>query len=82
MKKSERLWQYYEFEPALKVDGNVIDFLNDNNYSVSFKFKEQIITEQTGNNRTKNVEIIVPLKYLSNFSRILEMALIVKFVLC
>ena len=82
MKKSERLWQYYEFEPALKFDGNIIDFLNDNNYSVSFKFKQQIITEQTGNNRTKNVEIIVPLKYLSNFWRILEMTLIVKFVLC
>ena len=34
------------------------------------------MTGQTGNNRTKNVEIMVPLKYLSNFWRTLEMSLI------
>ena len=31
---------------------------------------------QTGNNGTKIVEIMVPLKYLSNFCRTLEMPLI------
>ena len=34
------------------------------------------MTSQTGNNGTKNVEIMVPLKYLSNFWRTLEMLLI------
>ena len=34
------------------------------------------MTSQTGNNGTKNVEIMVSLKYLSNFWRSLEMSLI------
>ena len=34
------------------------------------------MTSKTGDNGTKNVEIMVPLKYLSNFWRILEMPLI------
>ena len=38
-----------------------------------FKVK---ITGRTGNDGTKNVEIMVPLKYLSNFWRTLEMPLI------
>ena len=31
------------------------------------------MTGQTGDDQTKNVEIMVPLKYLSNFWRTLEM---------
>ena len=46
-----------------------------NNTGVSFKFKQQI-TGQTGNGDTKDVELMVPLKYLSNFWRTLEMPLI------
>ena len=34
------------------------------------------MTGQTGDNRTKNVEIMVPLKYLSHFWKTLEMPLI------
>ena len=34
------------------------------------------MTGKTGNNGTKNVEIMVPLKYLSNFWRTLEISLI------
>ena len=41
----------------------------------SFKFKAKI-TGETGNDGTKDVETIVPLKYLSNFWRTLEMPLI------
>ena len=67
LETSGSLWQYYKDEPALIGNGNIIDIPNDNN-SISFKFKQQI-TEQTGNNGTKDVEIIVPLKYLSNFWR-------------
>ena len=37
---------------------------------------KQQITGQTGNNSTKDVEIVVPLRYLSNFWRTLEMPLI------
>ena len=40
-----------------------------------FKINENV-TGQTGDNGTKNVEIIVPLKYLSTFWRTLEMHLI------
>ena len=40
-----------------------------------FKFKQQI-TGQTGNGGTKDVEIMSPLKYLSNDWRALEMLLI------
>ena len=40
-----------------------------------FKFKQQI-TRQAGKGCTKDVEIIVPLKYLSNFWRTLEMPFI------
>ena len=41
----------------------------------SFNFKAKI-TGQTGDKGTKEVEIMVPLKYLSNFWRTLEMPLI------
>ena len=49
-----------------------------NNVTDSFNFKVKI-TGQTGNDGTdgtKDVEIMVPLKYLSNFWRTLEMSLI------
>ena len=41
----------------------------DNNF---FKIKQNI-AGQTGGNGTKNVKIMVPLKYLSNFWGTLEM---------
>ena len=71
-KTSESLWQYYRDEPALDNNGNIFDFPADNNNSNSFKFKQQI-TGKTGNGSTKDVEIMVPLKYLSNFWRTLDM---------
>ena len=40
--------------------------------SASFKFKQEI-AGVTGDNGTKNVEVMVPLKCLSNFWRTLEM---------
>ena len=46
-----------------------------NNTTDSFNFKAKI-TGQTGDDGTKDVEIMVPLKYLSNFWRTLEMPLI------
>ena len=41
------------------------------NVTDSFSFKEKIL-DQTGDNGTKDVEIMVPLKYLSNFLGTLE----------
>ena len=75
-KTSGSLWQYYRDEPALDGNDNIIDFPADNHNSISFKFKEKI-TGQTGNDGTKDVEIMVPLKYLSNFWRSLEISLII-----
>ena len=59
------LWQYFRDEP------------NDNlANSESFKYKIKITGKTSYNNNVKDVEIMVPLKYLSNFWRTLEMPLI------
>ena len=76
--KTESSWQYYRDEPTLDANDEITDFPANNN-SKSFKFKHQI-TGQTVNNGTKNVKIMLPSKYLSNFWRALEMPLIVKLV--
>ena len=47
-------------------NNNIIDFPEDNNNSASFKVKQQI-TRQTGNGGRNDVDIMVPLKHLSNF---------------
>ena len=54
---------------------HIIDFPQNNSNSNSFKFKQET-TGQTGNGGTKDVEIMAPLKNLSNFWRTLEMSLI------
>ena len=71
-KTSRSLWQYYRDEPVLDNNNNIIDFRAKN---ISFNFKQQIKGE-TGNRGTKDVEIMVTLKYLSNFWRTLQMLLI------
>ena len=63
-KTSGSLWQYYK------------DGLNDNIQSESFKSKIKITGETTAAGNTKDIEMIVPLKYLSNFWRKFEMPLI------
>ena len=64
-KTSGSLWQYYRDEP------------NDNlANSESFKFKVNITGKTSNNDNEKDVEIMVSLKYLSNFWRTLEMPLI------
>ena len=64
-KTSGSLWQYYKDDPN--------DNLTD---SESFKSKVKITGKTPDDVNTKDVEIIVPLKYLSNFWRTLEMLLI------
>ena len=61
-KISGSLWQYYRDEPDD----------NDLTGSESFKFKVKITGNTSIDGNTKNVNIMVPLKYLSNFWRNLE----------
>ena len=64
-KTSGSLWQYFRDEP----DNNLAD-------SKSFKSKIKITVKTPNNDNEKDVEIMVPLKYLSNFWRTLETPLI------
>ena len=57
---------------ALDANNNIIDFPADNNDNTLFKFKQKV-TGQTGKSGIKDVEIMVPLKYLNYFWRTLEM---------
>ena len=74
VKTSGSLWQYCKDIPARNAN-NIIEEFTEDNTTDTFKFKAKI-TGQTGNDGTKDVEIIVPLKYLSNFWRTLEMPVI------
>ena len=64
-KTSENLWQYHKDIPAVDNNNAIVNFA-ENNLTGSFNFKAKM-TGQTGDSETKNVEIMVPLKYLSNF---------------
>ena len=70
------LWNYYRDEPNSGIGGRN----NNVNYSIkdskSFDYKTSITGKLEGIDRTKDVEIVVPLKYLSNFWRTLDMLLI------
>ena len=73
-KATGRLWQYCKGIPAQDNNDEITEF-TAGNPTDSFNFKVKI-TGRTGDDGTKNVEIMVPLKYLSNFWRTLEMPLI------
>ena len=73
-KTSGSLWEYCEEIPAVNNNGDITDF-NGANATDSFNFKTKI-TGQINNNGRIDVEIMVPLKYLSNFWRTLEIRLI------
>ena len=63
-------------EPNSGIDGknnNVSYSIKD---SKSFDYKTSITGKSKGINRTKDVEIVEPLKYVSNFRRTLDMPLI------
>ena len=69
-KTSGSLWEFYKDDP------------NDNiTQSESFRSKIKITGKTPADGNTNNVEIFVPLKYLSNFWRTLEIPLIVKLIL-
>ena len=73
-KTTGSLWQYCKDIPARNNNNIIINFTVDNRTD-SFNFKVKF-TGQTGDDGTKDVEIMVPLKYLSNFWITLEMPLI------
>ena len=64
-KASGSLWQYDKDEPYDNLA-----------HSESFKSKIKVTGNTPADGNTKNVEIILPLKYLSNFWKTLEMPLI------
>ena len=68
------LWQYCKDIPAVDDDNAIVNFINKN-LTLSFNFKAKMMG-QTGDDGTRNVEIMVPIKYLSNFWRTLEIPLI------
>ena len=80
-KTSGSLWQYCKERSAVNNDDNIVDF-NGANAPDSFNFKTKITGQTAADNNNDiiagivNVEIMVPLKYLSNFWRTLEMPLI------
>ena len=80
-KTSESLWQYCNEIPNIDDNGNIVNF-DGTNETESFKFKSSITGKTAANNDDGNivgrvdVEIMVRLKYLSNFWRTLEMPLI------
>ena len=59
------LQQYCRDEPAINA-GNIVDFNGANATTSLLKIKEKA-TGETGNDGTKDVGIMVPLKYLCNF---------------
>ena len=79
-KTSGSLWQYCKEIPAVNNDGDIVDF-NGANATDSFNFKTKITGQTAADNNNGNiagrvdVEVMVPLKYLSNFWRTLEMPL-------
>ena len=77
-KTTGSFWSYYRDEPNSGLGGNN----NNVNYSIkdskSFDYKTSITGKLEGNNTEKEVKILVPLQYLSNFWRTINMPLIVK----
>ena len=68
--------RYNYIKDITEVDNNnaIVNFA-ENNLTDSFNFKVKM-TGQTGDDGTKNFEIMVPPKYLCNFWRTLEIPLI------
>ena len=72
-KTTKRFWNYYRDEPNSGAKNNINYSIKD---SKSFDYKASITGKLEGNNTEKEVEVVVPLKHLSNFWRALNMPLI------
>ena len=79
---SGRLWNYYRDE--VDDDANENDAANNRinknktTTSNSFEYKTKLIGNMPNNNNILDAEVVVPLKYLSNFWRSLDLTLTVK----
>ena len=75
-KTTGSFWNYYRDKPNSGLGGDN----NNVNYSIkdskSFDYKTSITGKLEGNNSEKEVEIVVPLKYLNNVWRTLQIPLI------
>ena len=75
---SGSLWQFRRDDSP--VNNANLGVVNNNLNSQSFKYKAAIVGKTAnaadGNSFVRNTEMVVPLKYLSNFWRLLEMPLI------
>ena len=74
-KTSGSLWQYYKDIPTVNNDGDIVNF-NEASATDSFNLKAKITGQTNNDGEINGVKIMVPLKYLSNFWRTLEMPLI------
>ena len=74
-KTSASLWQYCKEIPAVNNNNVIVNF-NGANATDSFNYKTKITGQTNNNGQIDNVEIMLPLKYLSNFWKTLEMPLI------
>ena len=74
-KTSGSLWQYCKDMPAVNNKSDIAD-INRRDAADSFNFKTEIAGQNDNNGKIDDLEITVPLKYLKNFWRTLEMPLI------
>ena len=79
-KTSKSLWKYYRYE----VNGYANENSDENNYRKNnnktttckyFKYKTKIIGITPNDNNILDAEVVVPLKYWSNFWRSLEISI-------
>ena len=69
------LWQYCKDIPTVDNNGDIVNF-NGTNATDSFNSKVKTTGQTDNDGELDNFEIMVPLKYLSNLWRTLEMPLI------
>ena len=80
-KTSRSLWNYYrdEINYSANENNDANNYRINNNKSTtskSFEYKTKIIRRTPNDNNVLDAEVVVPLKYLSNFWRSLNFPLI------
>ena len=75
LETSGSLWQYCKEIQEVNKASNIVDFKGAN-ATDSFNFKTKITGQTCDDGRIHDVEIMVPLKYVSNFWTTLEIPLI------
>ena len=77
---SGSLWNYYRDEINEDINENNVanNRINNNKTttSKSFEYKTKLIRSTPKNDNTLEAEVVIPLKYLSNFWRSLDLELI------